>query len=146
MPTYDYECAKCGHEFELVQKMTDAPRKQCPKCRGKVQRKIGTGAGIIFKGSGFYITDYRSDDYQKKAKAETETAKGSSGSKDSGTAGSSGGAGTSKSSGSPESGGSGTGDKGTGQSASKGAAKETKSTGGENKPRTGSGGTKSAGS
>jgi putative FmdB family regulatory protein len=70
MPSYDYVCTVCGHEFELVQKMTDPPRKRCPKCGKKVERKIGSGAGIIFKGSGFYATDYRSADYQAKARAE----------------------------------------------------------------------------
>jgi putative FmdB family regulatory protein len=70
MPTYEYECQKCGHTFEIFQMMTDEPRKRCPECRGKVKRLIGAGAGIIFKGSGFYETDYRSDSYKKKAKAE----------------------------------------------------------------------------
>ena len=106
MPTYDYECTKCGHEFELVQKMTDKPRRQCPKCRGKVQRKIGTGAGIIFKGSGFYITDYRSEDYQKKAKAEKESgsAESGSGSTGSSSSGDAKGGSSSKESGSKEKG------------------------------------------
>jgi putative FmdB family regulatory protein len=71
MPTYEYECTKCGHRFELFQKMTDAPRKRCPRCRGAVRRLIGAGAGLIFKGSGFYITDYRSKDYHDKAKADS---------------------------------------------------------------------------
>ena len=70
MPTYEYECLKCGHVFESFQKITDEPLKHCPKCKGKVKRKIGAGAGIIFKGSGFYATDYRSDGYRKAAKAE----------------------------------------------------------------------------
>lgn len=70
MPTYEYECQKCGHQFELFQNMSDPPRKRCPKCRGKVQRLLGTGAGIIFKGSGFYATDYRSEGYHKSRKAE----------------------------------------------------------------------------
>ena len=70
MPTYEYICTGCGHEFELRQKITDPPRKRCPRCGKKVERKIGAGAGIIFKGSGFYATDYRSDDYKAKAKAE----------------------------------------------------------------------------
>jgi putative FmdB family regulatory protein len=61
MPTYDYECEKCGHRFELFQSMKDAPKKRCPKCKGKLRR---TGAGMIFKGSGFYHTDYRSDSYK----------------------------------------------------------------------------------
>ncbi len=79
MPTYEYECSGCGHEFELFQKMTDPPRKRCPKCRGKVIRKLGRGAGIIFKGTGFYQTDYRSEEYRKRAKAESSTAGESSG-------------------------------------------------------------------
>lgn len=59
MPTYEYECGKCGHRFEKFQKMADAPLKSCPKCKGKVHRLIGGGSGIIFKGSGFYETDYK---------------------------------------------------------------------------------------
>jgi len=74
MPTYEYECRKCGHVFERFQKITDEPVKRCPKCRGKVQRLLGTGAGILFKGSGFYTTDYRSDSYKKAAKAESGAA------------------------------------------------------------------------
>lgn len=70
MPTYDYECEACGHEFEVFQKMTDKPKRKCPECQGKVRKKIGTGAGLIFKGSGFYITDYRSDNYKKSAEAD----------------------------------------------------------------------------
>ena len=59
MPTYDYQCEKCGHRFELFQKMSDAPAKACPQCGGQVHRLIGTGAAIIFKGAGSYSTDYR---------------------------------------------------------------------------------------
>jgi len=59
MPTYDYQCDDCGHHFERFQKMSDTPVKTCPECGGKVRRLIGTGAAIIFKGSGFYATDYR---------------------------------------------------------------------------------------
>ena len=59
MPTYEYECRKCGHQFEKFQSITAAPVKTCPKCRGKVARMLTTGAGIIFKGSGFYQTDYK---------------------------------------------------------------------------------------
>lgn len=59
MPTYEYECRKCGYSFEKFQSMTDTPVKRCPKCKCAVNRLIGTGAGIIFKGSGFYQTDYK---------------------------------------------------------------------------------------
>ena len=75
MPTYEYECQRCGHHFELFQSMSDEPRKRCPLCRGKIVRCIGTGAGIIFKGSGFYATDYRSDSYTQGAKAEKTSSK-----------------------------------------------------------------------
>ena len=61
MPTYEYECDKCGKHFEKFQNMSDDPLKRCPGCGGAVRRLIGTGAGIIFKGSGFYATDYRSN-------------------------------------------------------------------------------------
>ena len=60
MPTYEYECDKCGKHFEKFQNMSDKPLEICPECGGSVRRLIGTGAGIIFKGSGFYATDYRS--------------------------------------------------------------------------------------
>src|SRR5204863_7283336 len=71
MPTYEYECSKCGHRFELFQSIKDAPKRTCPKCRGRVKRLLGTGAGIIFKGSGFYVTDYRKPSYKEAAKKET---------------------------------------------------------------------------
>ncbi len=74
MPTYDYECEKCGHTFEFFQSITAEPLQQCPECQGKVKRLIGTGAGIIFKGSGFYQTDYRSDSYQSQAKKDKESS------------------------------------------------------------------------
>ncbi len=76
MPTYEYVCQKCEHEFEVFQSMKDKPLTKCPdkKCGGKVRRKLGTGAGIIFKGSGFYTTDYRSDSYKKAASADTSTS------------------------------------------------------------------------
>jgi putative FmdB family regulatory protein len=74
MPTYDYQCSACGHRFEKFQSITAAPIKKCPKCnKNQVQRLIGTGAGLIFKGSGFYITDYRSEGYNKAKKAESGT-------------------------------------------------------------------------
>lgn len=71
MPTYDYECDACSHRFELFQSITDAVRRKCPQCgKPKLRRLIGAGAGILFKGSGFYITDYRSDSYKKAADAD----------------------------------------------------------------------------
>src|SRR5271156_2281306 len=87
MPTYEYECAKCKKDFEIVQSMKDDALKTCPKdrCRmktwgkGKVKRKIGAGAGLIFKGSGFYITDYRSEGYKKSKSDSTKTSDSSSG-------------------------------------------------------------------
>ena len=72
MPTYEYKCDACGYEFERFQPITSAAIKRCPKCgKAKVRRLIGTGAGLIFKGSGFYITDYRDKSYTDKAKAES---------------------------------------------------------------------------
>lgn len=59
MPTYDYQCDKCGNHFERFEKMSDEPLKKCPKCSGKVHRLIGGGSGVIFKGTGFYETDYK---------------------------------------------------------------------------------------
>ncbi|MFM8283533.1 MAG: FmdB family zinc ribbon protein [Planctomycetaceae bacterium] len=71
MPTYDYVCDGCGHAFELFQSMTDAVKKSCPKCgKRKLRRLIGAGGAIMFKGSGFYKTDYRSDSYKKAAAAD----------------------------------------------------------------------------
>jgi len=70
MPTYEYECKDCGHSFELFQSMTEIRMEKCPQCGGILRRLIGKGTGIIFKGSGFYATDYRSSDYHKKAKEE----------------------------------------------------------------------------
>jgi len=72
MPTYHYSCEKCGYEFEIEQKITDPPRKRCPKCRGHIYRVIHP-VGHILKGSGFYRTDYRSEDYRKKEQAEQKS-------------------------------------------------------------------------
>ena len=78
MPTYEYECQSCFHNFEEFQSITEKPLKKCPECGKKVKRLIGTGAGIIFKGSGFYATDYRSESYKKESKAESKTESESS--------------------------------------------------------------------
>jgi putative FmdB family regulatory protein len=74
MPTYDYQCRKCKYTFEEFQSIMDDPLKKCPKCKkNSLQRLISAGAGIIFKGSGFYQTDYRSESYSKDAKKEKES-------------------------------------------------------------------------
>lgn len=71
MPTYDYECDACGHKFELFQSIKDDPERKCPDCgKLKLRRLFGTGAAVVFKGSGFYQTDYRSESYKKAASAE----------------------------------------------------------------------------
>src|SRR5438067_11961208 len=76
MPTYEYKCDACGHRFEKFQSMSAAPIRRCPKChKNKVRRLIGTGAGLIFRGSGFYITDYRDASYKEKAKADSGETK-----------------------------------------------------------------------
>ncbi|MBD3343488.1 MAG: zinc ribbon domain-containing protein [Chitinivibrionales bacterium] len=79
MPTYEYECEKCGLIFEEFQSITDKPLSVCktPECKGKVNRLLSGGAGFLFKGSGFYITDYRSDSYKKAAKADTDSSSSS---------------------------------------------------------------------
>jgi len=107
MPTYDYECRKCGHRFELFHSMSDETPKKCPKCKARARRVPSAGAGLLFKGSGFYITDHRSQSYRDKARQETGgagapkdqggAASGSSGSGE-GSSGA-GGSGTSDSSG-----------------------------------------------
>ena len=83
MPTYEYVCKKCGHEFEARHSISAAPLKTCPEdvCgqkkwgRGQVTKKIGAGAGLLFKGGGFYITDYRSEGYKSAAKKDVAPAK-----------------------------------------------------------------------
>lgn len=81
MPTYEYECTRCGHRFERFQSMTDTPVKRCEQCRCKVKRLLGTGAGLIFKGSGFYLTDYRSSGYAEAAKKDKPESSPPSGDK-----------------------------------------------------------------
>jgi putative FmdB family regulatory protein len=84
MPTYEYVCEKCGHQFELSQSMTEKPLKTCPKAacpratwgKGRVKRAISGGGGLLFKGSGFYITDYRSEGYKAAAKKEASGTSG----------------------------------------------------------------------
>jgi len=72
MPTYGYVCEQCGHQFDLFQSITASPQRKCPQCgKPALKRLIGTGAGILFKGSGFYCTDYRSDGYRKAANGDT---------------------------------------------------------------------------
>jgi putative FmdB family regulatory protein len=91
MPTYEYVCEKCGHQFEKFQPISAAPLTVCPQdlChqrkwgKGKVKRAIGAGAGLIFKGSGFYITDYRSDKYKEAAKKDSSAPAKSSSSSES---------------------------------------------------------------
>ncbi|MEX2219029.1 MAG: FmdB family zinc ribbon protein [Phycisphaerales bacterium] len=75
MPTYDYKCRACGHAMELFQSMTEPSKRKCPKCgKNRLERLIGTGAALLFKGSGFYQTDYRSAAYKKSAEAEGKPA------------------------------------------------------------------------
>lgn len=79
MPTYEYRCEACGHELDLFQNISESPKKKCPACsRLKLKRKIGGGAGFLFKGSGFYLTDYRSDSYKKAADADSKPAESKS--------------------------------------------------------------------
>ncbi|MDI6791743.1 MAG: zinc ribbon domain-containing protein [bacterium] len=70
MPTYEYKCNDCGVELDIVQNITENPITVCPKCQGDLKKLFSPGAGFIFKGSGFYITDYRSEEYKKREKAE----------------------------------------------------------------------------
>ena len=80
MPTYEYKCEACGHGFERFQSITAAPIRKCPACaQTRVRRLLGGGGGLIFKGSGFYITDYRSESYKSAAKADGGGAAGSDG-------------------------------------------------------------------
>jgi len=86
MPTYEYRCSACEHEWDEFQKMTAKPKRKCPACgKLKAERLISAGGGLIFRGSGFYLTDYRSDSYKKGAdaakKAESQSSSSDSGSK-----------------------------------------------------------------
>jgi putative FmdB family regulatory protein len=117
MPTYEYRCTKCRSEFEHFQKMSDPHLKKCPECGGKVERKISSGAGIVFKGSGFYETDYKRKKPEPKSKESGDSAKPESAGK------------SEKSGGAGKSGGKGKSDK-SGKSGK--AAKKSKSSGGGN--------------
>jgi len=95
MPTYDYECDACGHTWEMFQRIVEDPIKKCPKCNKKKARRLfGTGSAVMFKGSGFYETDYRSDSYKKGEKAAKDSkapkSDSKSGGKPSGQSGSDG--------------------------------------------------------
>jgi putative FmdB family regulatory protein len=82
MPTYDYECDACGHSFELFQSISEPVQKKCPECgKLKLRRLFGTGAAVVFKGSGFYQTDYRSDSYKKAAEKDKPAGESKSDSK-----------------------------------------------------------------
>ena len=87
MPTYEYRCPK-GHEFEVFQRISDEPGAPCPECGEAAQRQISAGAGFLFKGDGFYITDYRSADYKKKASSEGSSGGSAGGSETSSSGGS----------------------------------------------------------
>jgi len=110
MPTYDYRCRKCGHQFEVFHGIKDETPVRCPKCRGRAQRVPAGGAGVLFKGTGFYITDHRSKAYKEKARQEKAAGGGG---------GAAGGGGGSKGAGSGAAGGGG-GSKGTGSGAAGG--------------------------
>jgi putative FmdB family regulatory protein len=84
MPTYEYHCDACSHQFDEFQSITEEPLKKCPKCgRKKLRRVFGTGAAVLFKGAGFYETDYRSESYKSAAKADAEATSKSSATSDS---------------------------------------------------------------
>lgn len=84
MPTYEYKCLDCGIQFDRFQSITEDPIQECPECSGRTKRLIGAGAGLIFKGSGFYITDYRSEGYKESAKKDKDSSSSSSGDSKSG--------------------------------------------------------------
>jgi putative FmdB family regulatory protein len=134
MPTYEYRCPK-GHEFELFQRMSDEPRTACPECGEIAERLLSGGAGLIFKGEGFYITDYRSEQYKKAASSDKEAAS------DKGAASDKVASGSSSAPGGASSGG-GSGSDG-GSTKSKGASSDPSAASGRSKP---SGGGKSSSS
>ena len=119
MPTYEYKCLECDHRFEAFQSMKDDPLESCPECEGGVKKLISSGAGLIFKGSGFYITDYRGDGYKEAAKKDKEAS----------------GEGKSKSDGGESKGSSGESKGSSGES--KGSSGESKSGSGESKSGSG---------
>lgn len=87
MPTYDYQCDDCGHEFELFQSISESVKRKCPDCgKLKLRRLFGTGAAVVFKGSGFYQTDYRSDSYKKAAEKDKKSTSDGDSKKKSGDA------------------------------------------------------------
>lgn len=115
MPTYDYVCDGCEHTFELFQSMKDDAQTKCPKCKkNKLRRLIGPGAAIVFKGSGFYQTDYRSESYKKRAEADAKSGETKSGDSKSGDSKSSSGDGKSSGGASSDRGSSGGGSSGGG--------------------------------
>ena len=118
MPTYDYRCRKCGHPFELFHGIKDNAPKRCPKCGGVAQRVPAGGVGVLFKGTGFYVTDYRSKAYKEKARQE-KTASGGSGSSSGGSGSTSGGSGSSSGGSGSSRGGSGSSSGGSGSTGGK---------------------------
>lgn len=84
MPTYEYRCPQCGTDFEKFQKMSDEPGAPCPKCGANAERRLSGGAGLLFKGSGFYITDYRGEGYKKAAESDKGGSSSSSSSESKG--------------------------------------------------------------
>ena len=84
MPTYEYQCRKCGHQFEAFQSISAPPLKRCPECKGVVARMLTTGAGIIFKGSGFYQTDYKKSSHATTSTEKTNSKKNEGGASDAG--------------------------------------------------------------
>jgi len=100
VPTYEYRCGACGHAFDVFQSITESPKRKCPACgKPKLERLIGTGGGILFKGSGFYQTDYRSSSYKEGQKSDSADSKPAA---SSGGDGKAGGEGKSKGKGKPE--------------------------------------------